>query len=96
MTRDEAADAGRESRPAKRLRWVIPVLIGLIALALAGAEVYRLMSKASGVRYLTQKVTQGPIVRAVTTSGTVNPVITVQVGTYAASSRRDTATTIRL
>jgi HlyD family secretion protein len=82
MTRDEAADAGRESRPAKRLRWVIPVLIGLTALALAGAEVYRLMSKASGVRYLTQKVTQGPIVRAVTTSGTVNPVITVQVGTY--------------
>ncbi|MGJ0507596.1 MAG: efflux RND transporter periplasmic adaptor subunit [Methylocystis sp.] len=34
------------------------------------------------MRYLTQKVTRGAVVKAVTTSGTVNPVITVQVGTY--------------
>ena len=81
MTTDEAAHATREGRPAKSLRWVISLLIGLTALAIAGAEFYLLVNRESGVRYVTHKVTQGPIVRAVTTSGTVNPVITIQVGT---------------
>jgi HlyD family secretion protein len=34
------------------------------------------------LRYVTAEVTRGPIVRAVIATGTVNPVITVQVGTY--------------
>src|SRR5208283_1030765 len=33
-------------------------------------------------RIVTAEVTEGPIVRSVTATGTVNPVITVQVGTY--------------
>ena len=33
-------------------------------------------------KIVTAEVTQGPIVRSVTATGTVNPVITVQVGTY--------------
>src|SRR5579859_7890919 len=38
-------------------------------------------AKADG-RYVTATVTRGPIVRAVIATGTVNPVITVQVGSY--------------
>ncbi len=33
-------------------------------------------------RYVTAQASEGPIVRAIIASGTVNPVITVQVGTY--------------
>ena len=32
--------------------------------------------------FITAQVTEGPIIRSVTATGTVNPVITVQVGTY--------------
>jgi multidrug efflux pump subunit AcrA (membrane-fusion protein) len=34
------------------------------------------------VRYITAPVTRGAVTRAVTASGSVNPVITIQVGTY--------------
>ena len=33
-------------------------------------------------KYITEPVTRGSIVRAVTATGTVNPVVTVQVGSY--------------
>src|SRR6185437_12298287 len=36
----------------------------------------------SGVHYVTAPVTRGPIVRSVIATGTVNPVTTVQVGSY--------------
>lgn len=54
----------------------------MAAAAFAGGAIYRFVNQRAGVRYLTQRVTRGPVVKAVTTSGTVNPVITVQVGTY--------------
>lgn len=81
LTAEEAAVA-RDSRSRKGGRWLVPAIIGLAAAAFAGVGIYRFVNKATGVRYLTQQVTRGPVVRAVTTSGTVNPVITVQVGTY--------------
>jgi len=43
---------------------------------------YFLGRSSSGTRIVTAAVTEGPIVRSVTATGTVNPVITVQVGTY--------------
>jgi HlyD family secretion protein len=43
---------------------------------------YFLSGSSSAPRIVTAKVTEGPIVRSVTATGTVNPVITVQVGTY--------------
>jgi HlyD family secretion protein len=82
MTANEAVEVERAARFAKSWRWLIPAIIGLIAAALAGVEIYRFVNKGTGARYLTQKLTRGPVVKAVTTSGTVNPVITVQVGTY--------------
>jgi len=83
MTAEQAAGAKREDRQVRGRRWVVvPVLLAAGAMAFAGVELYRLVNKGTGVRYLTQKLTRGPVVKAVTTSGTVNPVITVQVGTY--------------
>jgi len=43
---------------------------------------YFLGRSSSGTRIVTAQVTEGPIVRSVTATGTVNPVITVQLGTY--------------
>jgi HlyD family secretion protein len=56
---------------------VVVVLVGLFAL---GA--YFLRGAKTDGRYVTATVTRGPIVRAVIATGTVNPVITVQVGSY--------------
>lgn len=46
------------------------------------ASWYFLTGSTTAPTIVTAKVTEGPIVRSVTATGTVNPVITVQVGTY--------------
>jgi len=58
------------------LRVIVPVLI------VAGIGWYLLGGGSAQVKYITAPVSRGPIVRAVTATGTVNPVITVQVGSY--------------
>ncbi len=54
----------------------------LIAVIIIVGGWYFFGRSSSGVRFVTAKVTEGPIVRSVTATGTVNPVITVQLGTY--------------
>jgi len=56
----------------------------LIAAAATAAIVFYffLGGRSDTVRYVTAKVTRGDVVRAVTATGTVNPVTTVQVGSY--------------
>jgi HlyD family secretion protein len=61
---------------------IAPLAISAAILLAAAAALYWTTARQTGARYLTQKITRGPIVRAVTTSGTVNPIITVQVGAY--------------
>jgi len=56
-------------------------MLAIGAIVVLGAW-YFLGRNSSGMRIVTAKVTEGPIVRSVTATGTVNPVITVQVGTY--------------
>jgi HlyD family secretion protein len=57
-------------------------------LVLAGVVVavaliwYFTRASDGAVRYVSAEVTQGPVIRAVSATGTVNPVITVQVGSY--------------
>jgi HlyD family secretion protein len=82
MTAEEAASPKIQRRPLRKGLGLVLALLGASVIAFAGIEIFRLMRKGAGVRYLTQKVTRGAVVKAVTTSGTVNPVITVQVGTY--------------
>jgi HlyD family secretion protein len=60
----------------KKARWAIAAIV-VVALAS-----YLLRGRSNHVRYVTAPVTRGAIVRKVVATGTVNPVITVQVGSY--------------
>jgi len=61
-----------------RLRWAIALLIVLVA-ALAA---WRFAKRPQAPQFTTAPVTTGSVARAVTASGTVNPVVTVQVVSY--------------
>jgi HlyD family secretion protein len=63
--------------PDKRF-WRIALLPLVVALPLY----YFMRTGASEAKYITTQVSRGPIVRSVIATGTVNPVITVQVGSY--------------
>jgi HlyD family secretion protein len=56
-------------------------MLAIVLIAIVGGW-YFLAPSSSGVKIVSAKVTEGPIVRSVTATGTVNPVITVQLGTY--------------
>lgn len=58
--------------------WLIAVLL----LATLGAAYYRWVGTGSKSRYLTAEVTRGDIERAVNVTGSINPRVTVQVGSY--------------
>ena len=62
---------------SKRTVWMLVIA----AIVVVGGWYYFAPS-SSGTKIVTAKVTEGPIVRSVTATGTVNPVITVQLGTY--------------
>src|SRR6059058_3394347 len=63
----------------RRLR----VVIALVAVVLASALVLSWTRRSETARpYVTQPVDRGPITARVTATGTVNPLKTVQVGTY--------------
>ena len=71
-----------QQAPTRRVAktWLIA---GLLALALAGAvAVWSFMSTGGSVRYATALVTRGSVTRTVTATGTVNPVLTIIVGSY--------------
>ncbi len=60
-------------------------LVGAAAAAVivvAGVAAYWLTHRAPAVRYVTEPVARGDVQTTITASGTINPVITVQVGTY--------------
>ncbi len=58
-----------------------PAVIAMLVVAVAGAT-YLSVRRRAPARYITQTMTRGPIVRSVSATGALNPVITVQVGTY--------------
>jgi HlyD family secretion protein len=61
--------------------WLSWRIVALVLLVVAGAA-YFMRSGSSATRYVTAPASRGDIVQAVTATGTVNPVVTVQVGTY--------------
>jgi HlyD family secretion protein len=61
----------------KRL-WPIAVAL----LITAGAVLCWMIERKEGPRYVTAQVDRGSVIQSVTATGTVNPVIVVQVGTY--------------
>jgi HlyD family secretion protein len=70
--------AGR-LRPGFRQHLALGLLLLMLAAAGAG---WWLTSRAPPVQYTTAPVTRGDIVKGVTATGTVNPVLTIIVGTY--------------
>ena len=62
-----------------KIRWLL--LLGAVILA-AGAGVAWWLHKPAAPTYLTARAAKGDVVRSIITSGTVNPVVTVQVGSY--------------
>ncbi len=73
-----------ETPPTPPLRRRIPRAAIVVAAALAGAAAYTFWPAGSTAPagYVTVAVDRGPIEHVVSATGTVNPVTTVQVGTY--------------
>ncbi|HXN85526.1 MAG TPA: efflux RND transporter periplasmic adaptor subunit [Candidatus Binataceae bacterium] len=57
-------------------RWLLLALVIVVGIA------YYMHRGSGGAKYVTEAAAKGDIVQAVTATGTVNPVVTVQVGTY--------------
>src|SRR5438132_8920595 len=77
--------AGTTYNPEHSMRLPSVKVLGRVTIALVvaiGIGVYLLRARSSDARYVTAPITQGPIVRSVVATGTVNPVTTVQVGSY--------------
>jgi HlyD family secretion protein len=67
-------------KPLKNWKLAVPLIAaGVIAL---GGGVWWLTHLGPAVSYITAPVTRGDVTTTITASGTVNPVITVSVGTY--------------
>jgi HlyD family secretion protein len=61
----------------RRIRWLLA-----LALAVGGAGYLWWYSRPGAPQFVTAAVARGDVVRSVITTGAVNPVVTVQVGTY--------------
>lgn len=62
-------------------RWTIGAVVTLVLLAIIAGAWWALSGTAT-VHYATAPVTTGPIIRTVTATGTVNPELTIIVGSY--------------
>ena len=62
-------------------RWLIGTGAALMLVA-AAAGVWWSVGSGTAIRYVTTPVTTGPIARSVSATGTVNPELTIIVGTY--------------
>src|SRR5213083_1406976 len=74
-----------QAPPAPRPRRRIPRAATAAAAVLTAIAAYHYLRPASGTApagYVTAAVDRGPVEQTVTATGTVNPVSTVQVGTY--------------
>jgi len=60
----------------------IGVVVAIVLILTVAAAAWRENKNNAGPQYMTAAVTRGAVARTVTASGTVNPVTTVQVGTY--------------
>ena len=62
-------------------RWAWIAVAATLAM-IAGTAYYLIGGTSKPSKYVTAEVTSGPILRAVAATGTINPVTTVQVGSY--------------
>jgi HlyD family secretion protein len=69
------------------IRWWLPAAVAI--LAAVGGLAYWFNARQVSISYVTAPVTRGGVARAVTATGTVNPVLTVTVGSYVSGVIRD-------
>jgi HlyD family secretion protein len=78
--------AGRRRLPLTRVKAVgrkrLYLAGGLVVVLAAAGAAYWYSGTPPAPTYITQKVGRGPVIKIVTSTGTVNPTTTVQVGTY--------------
>jgi HlyD family secretion protein len=70
------------ARRPRRIGRLVPLLLLVVAVALVALAVTRATQAPPAVHYVTASVTEGAVTRTVTASGSVNPVTTIQVGSY--------------
>ena len=70
-----------QKRSFRAKRWAVGAIVAALILIAAGALWWSLSSDGA-VRYTTAPVTVGAITRSVTATGTVNPELTIIVGSY--------------
>ena len=71
--------------PCAKIRWPRQrhLLAGpLLLLLAAGGAAWWIANRSAAMHYTTAPVTRGAVARAVTATGTVNPVLTIMVGSY--------------
>ncbi|MGO9426088.1 MAG: efflux transporter periplasmic adaptor subunit, partial [Steroidobacteraceae bacterium] len=64
------------------MRWKLIGILVAGTVVVGAAAVYWIANRAAPPRYVTTAVTQGDVVTTITASGSVNPVVVVEVGTY--------------
>jgi len=82
-----AHETARSWIKAVSARWWVAA--GVVSILLAGGGLYWLKGRHVQFTYVTAPVTRGVVARAVTATGTVNPVLTVTVGSYVSGVIRD-------
>ena len=82
----ETSPVNRPPAPAQKIRThrrrYLLAALSLVLLAIAGATWWWIASRSAAMHYTTTPVTQGTVARAVTATGTINPVLTIIVGSY--------------
>jgi HlyD family secretion protein len=90
----ENVPLGSHPLPALGVRWRKPswpgsfglrrhwLLVAAIALGAIGTVAWWSLSEEAPIRYTTQPVARGAVIKSVTATGTVNPVLTIIVGSY--------------
>ena len=73
--------AGRTLKSGRRKYWIVGALT-VVALLIGIGVVLWFLGTKSSVQYVTAQVTRGTVARTATATGTVNPVLTIIVGTY--------------
>ena len=68
-------------KPDSKRRWLIAGLASLLIVAIAAATWWAFAGRST-LRYVTAPVAKGAVTRTVTATGTVNPELTIIVGTY--------------
>ncbi|MFI4891336.1 MAG: efflux RND transporter periplasmic adaptor subunit [Steroidobacterales bacterium] len=66
----------------KHVSWKLIGLLVAGTVLVGGAAIYWIANRAAPLSYVTTAATQGDVVTTITASGSVNPVVIVEVGTY--------------